>query len=48
MFPKRGITELMDKNDFFLWDVLGVSGVRFVDVAFVRRSNKEPAKVAGA
>ena len=22
-------TELMDENDFFLWDVLGVSGVRF-------------------
>jgi len=42
------LTELMDENDFFLWDVLGVSGVRFVDVAFVRRPNKEPGKVAGA
>jgi FkbM family methyltransferase len=35
-------TELMDEHDFFLWDVLGVSGVRFVDVAFVRRSKKIP------
>ena len=42
-------TELMDENDFFLWDVLGVSGVRLkppllsntLDVAFVRRSKKE-------
>jgi FkbM family methyltransferase len=41
-------TELMDENDFFLWDVLGVSGVRFLDVAFVRRSKKEPGTVAGA
>jgi len=41
-------TELMDENDFFLWDVLGVSGVRFLDVAFVRRSKKEPSTVAGA
>jgi FkbM family methyltransferase len=32
------LTELMDENDFFLWDVLGVSGLRFLDVAFVRRS----------
>ena len=48
MFPKRGITELMDENDFFLWDVLGVSGVRFpltcLDVAFVRRSKKCPVR----
>ena len=41
-------TELMDENDFFLWDVLGVSGVRFLDVAFVRRSKQEPATVAAA
>jgi FkbM family methyltransferase len=41
-------TELMDENDFFLWDVLGVSGVRFVDVAFVRRSKKERGTLAGA
>jgi len=41
-------TELMDENDFHLWDVLGVSGVRFLDVAFVRRSKKEPVTVAGA
>jgi hypothetical protein len=51
MFPKRGITELMDENDFFLWDVLGVSGVRFpltcLDVAFVRRSKKVPGTGAG-
>ena len=44
-------TELTDENDF-LWDVLGVSGVRIpltcLDVAFVRRSNKEPGTVAGA
>jgi hypothetical protein len=41
-------TELMDENDFHLWDVLGVSGVRFLDVAFVRRSKKGPVTVAGA
>jgi FkbM family methyltransferase len=41
-------TELIDENDFFLWDVLGVSGLRFLDVAFVRRSKQEPATVAGA
>ena len=45
-------TELMDENDFFLWDVLGVSGVRFpltcLDVAFVRRSKNEAGTVAGA
>jgi FkbM family methyltransferase len=45
-------TELMDENDFFLWDVLGVSGVRFpltcLDVAFVRRSKKESGTAAGA
>ena len=41
-------TELMDENDHFLWDVLGVSGVRFVDFAFVKRSKKEPGTVAGA
>jgi FkbM family methyltransferase len=41
-------TELMDEYDFFLWDVLGVSGVKFVDVAFVRRSKNEPGTVAGA
>ena len=40
--------ELMDDNDFYLWDVLGVSGVRFLDVAFVRRSKKVPGTVAGA
>lgn len=40
-------TELMDENDFFLWDVLGVSGLRFLDVTFVRRSKKEPGRVAG-
>jgi FkbM family methyltransferase len=40
-------TELMDENGFFLWDVLGVSGLRFLDVAFVRRSKKEPDTVAG-
>jgi FkbM family methyltransferase len=39
--------ELMDENDFFLWDVLGVSGLRFLDVAFVRRSKTEPGRVAG-
>ena len=41
-------TELMDENDHFLWDVLGGSGVRFVDFAFVKRSKKEPGTVAGA
>jgi hypothetical protein len=41
-------TELMDENDFHLWDVLGVSGVRFLDVAFVRRSKKGHVTVAGA
>ena len=41
-------TELMDENDFFLWDVLGVSGLRFWDVAFVRRWKTEPGRVAGA
>ena len=41
-------TELMDENDFFLWDVLGVSGVRFVDAAFVRRSKETPGTEAGA
>ena len=40
-------TELMDENDFFLWDVLGVSGVRFLDVAFVRRSKNEPGTGPG-
>jgi hypothetical protein len=40
-------TGLMDKNDFFLWDVLGVSGVRFLDVAFVSRSKKVPGTGAG-
>jgi hypothetical protein len=45
-------TELTDENDFFLWDVLGVSGVRFpltcLDVTFVKRSKNEPDTVAGA
>jgi hypothetical protein len=40
-------TELMDENDFLLWDVLGVSGLRFLDVAFVRRSKTESVTVAG-
>jgi FkbM family methyltransferase len=40
-------TGLMDKNDFILWDVLGVSGVRFLDVAFVSRSKKVPGTGPG-
>jgi hypothetical protein len=35
--------ELMDRNDFYLWDILHIGGKRFVDAAF-RKSDSRPTR----